>query len=43
MYKLNGKGTSETLTPENAQAKTLKIINIQDVPRDWQSRLVSLK
>jgi hypothetical protein len=46
MYKLNGKGTSQTLTPTQqatTHTRSLKIMDIATIPADWHERLVALK
>jgi hypothetical protein len=43
MYRVQGKGTTEALTPKHAQARTLRIRDIHDIPREWHKRLVALK
>ena len=46
MYKLDGKGTYQTLSPTQQAAtkqRSLKIINIATIPADWHSRLIALK
>jgi hypothetical protein len=43
MYKLNGTGTTEVLTSDHAQTRSLQIRDIHQIPKDWHSRLVALK
>jgi hypothetical protein len=46
MYKLNGKGTSQILTPTQqatTHQRSLKIMDIATIPADWHERLVALK
>jgi len=44
MYKLDGKGVTESLSPEtSAQSRALKVVDINTIPADWHSRLVALK
>jgi hypothetical protein len=46
MYKLNGKGTSQILTPTQqatTHQRSLKIMDIATIPADWHEKLVALK
>jgi hypothetical protein len=45
MYKLDGKGIETSLQQDTqeASAASLKIISLNDIPKDWHGRLIALK
>ncbi len=45
MYKLDGKGSHETLSPSHQAStpRSLKVMDIANVPADWHNRLIALK
>lgn len=46
MYKLDGKGSHETLTPQqqaSTKQRELRVMDIATIPADWHERLVALK
>lgn len=46
MYKLDGKGRSEVLSPNEqavTKARSLRVMDIATIPANWHDRLVALK
>lgn len=45
MYRLDAKGIDTKLQAEtqNASAASLKILNLNDIPKDWHDRLIAIK
>ena len=42
MFKLNDEGSHETLDPVTSTISSLKIVDIHQIPKDWQEKLVAL-